>query len=230
MKTGSLYAANPIPERHEVRVIDVSRVAVPRHVVRVVEALETEPGHRPVELGELGRLVGDAFVDVREAGEPVGMLALREGVVVVHRAVSAARLQDAMVDRGIDHLRDHELGRADHLLHADGHVLHVVVLALPREGELPVLTDAEAHLGQSRPGVVARAEQHRRPDLRAVARPIRPGGRTGHDLLQVLQVYRARRVSARPLPVLEDMGVAVDDHELLRAAAVRMEAGSGPPP
>jgi hypothetical protein len=48
-----------------------------------------------------------------------------------------------VVDAGMGHLRDEEVGRADDLLHADRHVLHVIVLALVGEGELAIAPDPE---------------------------------------------------------------------------------------
>ena len=40
-----------------------------------------------------------------------GLLALRESIVVVHRAVAASCLQDAVINARIEHLRDHKFGR-----------------------------------------------------------------------------------------------------------------------
>ena len=60
-----------------------------------------------------------------------------------------------MVHAGDRHLREHELGRADDLLHAHRQVLDVVILALVGERELAEAADAEVHVGQPGPGVVA---------------------------------------------------------------------------
>ena len=48
-----------------------------------------------------------------------------------------------MVDAGIGHLREHQVRRSHHLLHADRHVLDVIVLAVDGELELAVAADAE---------------------------------------------------------------------------------------
>ena len=165
-----------------------------------------------VDFGEHFVAVGERLVNMEQSGEFPGMLILREGVVVVHRAIAAARLQDRVVDAGIGHLRDEEVGRADDLLHADRHVLHVIVLALVGEGELTMGPDPEIDIGETRPGIVIRAEQHGRFHFLAVARAEGARRRPRHDLLQVLEVDGARRMAARAVPVLEDVRVAVDDH------------------
>ena len=148
---------------------------------------------------------------MQESSEFPGVLALRERVVVVHRAIAAARLKDRVLDAGIGHLRDQELGRADDLLHPDGHVLHVVVLALVGEGELAIGPDPEIDVDEARPGIVALAEQHRRFHFLAIARAEGARRRPRHDLLQVFEVDGARAVAAGAVPVLEDVRVAVDD-------------------
>ena len=51
MKTGSLRRDDLLPERRESGVVDIAFVAVPRKILRVVEALEAEP-MSAVDLGE----------------------------------------------------------------------------------------------------------------------------------------------------------------------------------
>ena len=151
-----------VPERPERVVIEVARVAVAREVVRVVEALQPE---RRCARSTSASTSSRSATASSMCSRPVnfsGILALRERVVVVHRAVAAARLQDAVIDAGIEHLRDHEFGRRLDRLHADRHVLDGVFLALVHELEPAVAADAEADVVQAGPGVVAVPEQHRR--------------------------------------------------------------------
>ena len=140
------------------------------------------------------------------------MLVLREGVVVVHRPVPAPGLQDAVVDAGIDHLGDHELGWRFDLLHADRHVLDEVVVALEGELQLPVASDTEGDVGEPAPGVVTRPEEHFGLDFRPIPHAKRLRGGACDDLLQVFEVDLDARVAARVLPVLEHMRMTVDDH------------------
>ena len=104
--------------------------------------------------------IGQRLVDLKERAKVFRILVLREGVVVVHRAVAASGLEDAVIDAGIDHLGDHELGRRFDLLHADRHVLDEVVVALEGELQLPVAPDSEPDVRQARPAVVIASEEH----------------------------------------------------------------------
>ena len=147
------------------------------------------------EFGEKNQGPRGRLVHVQQSGELARMLALRERVVVVHRAVAAAGLQNAMIDAGDGHLRNHQLGRTDDLLHPDRHVLNVVVVALPCELEPAQSSDAEIHVGETRPRVVAGTKQHRRLDLGAVAHAKRARGGTRDALLQILEMDRSRCVT-----------------------------------
>ncbi len=117
-----------------------------------------------------------------------------------------------MVDRRVRHLRKHELGRADDVLHPDRLVLDVVILAIVGEAERAEAPHAEIDVREPGPRVVVRPEQHRRLDLLAVPRAERTRRRPRHHLLQVLEVDGGRRMTARAFPFLEDVRVAVDDH------------------
>jgi hypothetical protein len=184
---------------------------VAREVVRVVEALQAETV-RAVGLGEHVVAVRDRLVDVQEPGELLRKGSLRERVVVVHRAVAAARLQDAVIDAGIEHLRDHELGRRLDRLHADRHVLYRVLLALVHEFEPAVAADAEVDILESCPGVVAITKQQPRLHAHAVAHPEGLRRRARDVLLDVFQVDVDGGMSAGAVPVLKHVGMAVDDH------------------
>ena len=196
--------------------IDVAAVAVSREILRVVEPAQPERRDRPIDFRQRSGAVRRRLVDVQQAREFAGMLLLRERVVVVHRTVAAARLQHAMVDAGDIHLRQHQFRRTHQFLHADRQVLHVVVLAFERERELAEATNAEPDVGQTRPRVVVGSKQHRGFDLASVARAKSARRRTRDDFLEVLEVYGARRMTARALPVLKHVGVAIDDHLLGR--------------
>ena len=120
-----------------------------------------------------------------------------------------------MIDAGVHHLGQHQFRRRRHLLHADGHVLDGVVLAVMREFELPEAADAEIDVGKAAPSFVAGAEQRRGVGARAVADPEGRRDRAGDDPLQVALVDLARRMSAGADPVREHMGMAIDDHVAL---------------
>src|SRR5262249_53029011 len=86
-----------VPERCECRVIEMALIAMTRKMVRVVQALEAKNLVRTIDFGKYFVAIRDRFVDVQQTGELLRMLVLREGIVVVHRTVAAARLQDAMI-------------------------------------------------------------------------------------------------------------------------------------
>ena len=98
------------------------------------------------------------------------------------------------------------------VLHADRHVLDRVVLALMRELEPAIAADAEADILEPRPGIVAVAEQKARLDAHAVANAEGLGGRPRDVLLDVFQMDVDGGMSAGAVPVLEYVGMAVDDH------------------
>src|SRR5205823_10610660 len=133
-------------------------------------------------------------------------------------------LQNAMIDAGDRHLRNHQLRRTNDLLHPDRHVLNVVVVAFPRELELPESSDMEVHVGETRPRVVAGTKQHRRLDLGAIAHAKRARRRTGDALLQIPEMDRRRCVSARAVPILEYVRVAIDDHDAAWTTTIRRRA------
>jgi hypothetical protein len=70
----------------------------------------------------------------------------------------------------------------------DRHVLDREVFAASAELEPAIGADAKAHVVQPRPGVVVGAEQHGGICRGAVAQAKRPGGRSRHVLLDVLEV------------------------------------------
>ena len=165
-----------------------------------------------VDLGELGLAARHRLVDMHQPGHAVGVLTLGEGVHLRHRPVGAARLQQAVIDAGIHHLRQHQLRRRRHLLHADRHVLDDVVLARVRELELAEAADPEIDVGEPAPACIVGAVQRARVGARPVARAEGRGRRPRDHALQVAVMEVARRMSAGADPVREDVGVAVDDH------------------
>jgi len=140
------------------------------------------------------------------------MLVLRERIVLIHYTVTAARLQDAMIDARIGHLRHHKGGRRLHSLHAYRHILDRVALALIGKFESAIGTDTKADIINAGPGIVLRPEQHSRFHFLAIAKAKRLRRRTCHVLLDVFEVNIDGRVATGTIPILEDVGVAVDDH------------------
>ena len=192
--------------------VDVACIAMAREVLCVIKAPQSQHAGCTVDLGARRFQIGGRLVDMQQAGELRWILALRKGVVVVHHPVAAARLQHAVVDPGIRHLREQELGRADDVLHADRLVLDVVILAFVREAKRAEAAHTKVHVREPGPRVVSGPEQHRRLDLLAVARAERTRRRSCHHLLQILEMDGGRRMTARTFPFLEHVRVAIDDH------------------
>ena len=117
-----------------------------------------------------------------------------------------------MIDPRIGHLRAHEGGRRLNSLHPDRHVLDRIFLALMGELEPAVGTDPKTDVVEPGPGIVVRPEQHSGFNFLAVAHAKRLRGRTRHVLLDVFEVNIDGRMPTCAVPILEDVGVAVDDH------------------
>ena len=168
------HDAQPIeflPERRHLRRVEGPGKAVAAHRIDVeVETAELQRAKGMVDLGELGRAARHRLVDMHQPGHAVGILTLGEGVHLRHRPVAAARLQQAVIDAGIHHLRQHQLRRRRHLLHADRHVLDDVVLARVGELELAEAADPEIDVGEPAPARIVGAEQRARVGARPVAR------------------------------------------------------------
>ena len=202
-----------VPERRHLLGIERPGKAVAAQRIDVeVEAAQLQHVEGMVDLGELGLGARHRLVDMHHAGHAAGILLLGEGVHLRHRAVGAARLQEAVIDAGIHHLRQHQLRRRRHLLHADRHVLDDVVLALVRELELAEAADAEIDVGEPAPARVVGAVQRLGVGARPVARAEGRGRRPRDHALQVAVMDVARRMSAGADPVREHVGVAIDDH------------------
>src|SRR5215471_19681173 len=150
-----------VPKRRECRVIEIAVIAVTGKIVRVVQALEAKNLVRTIDLGEYFVAIRDRLIDMQQACELLRILVLRERIVVVHHTVAAARLQNAMIDPRIDHLRHHKGGRCLNSLHAYRHLLDRVALALMGKLESAIETDAKANVIKAGPGIVLRSEQHR---------------------------------------------------------------------
>src|SRR6476646_11650311 len=80
------------------------------------------------------------------------------------------------------------------------------------ELESAIGTDPNADVVEAGPGIVVRSEQHCGFHLLTVANAKRLGRRTRHVLLDVFEVNIDGRVATGTMPILEDVGVAVDDH------------------
>ena len=93
-----LRRRDAIPEGPESRVVEVARVAMPREILGIIDALQAEAADGAVEFGQRLAAIRHRLVDLQERAELRRILALREGVVVVHRAVAAAGLEDAVID------------------------------------------------------------------------------------------------------------------------------------
>ena len=163
---------------------------------------------------------------MQKPGELLREGMLRERIEVVHRAIATARLQDAVIDARIEHLRDHELGWRLDRLHANRHVLDRVFLALMHKLEPAIAADTEIDIVQTAPRIVSSAKQQPRFHALAVAHPKGLGGWPRDVLLNVLQVNVDGRMSAGAVPVLEHVRMAVDDHsghlrDNARSAAAR---------
>ena len=120
-----------------------------------------------------------------------------------------------MVHAGIGHLREHQVRRSNHLLHPDRHVLGVILLAIDGELQPAVTADAKIHRAQAGPPHVLRIEKRLGIGCSAITGPINRCHRVGQHPLQVLLVNVSRRMAAWTDPMLEDVGVAVDDHSEL---------------
>ena len=92
---------------------------MPREILRIVEAAQAQNIDCTVKFRLRVCAIGQRFIDVEQAAELLRILMLRISVVIVHCAIAAARLQNAMVDCGVDHLRQHELRWTRKLLYAD---------------------------------------------------------------------------------------------------------------
>jgi hypothetical protein len=106
-------------------------------------------------------------------------------------------------------------------------VLSVVVIAVDGEFELAEAADAEVDIAQSAPSRVIRTDQRLGVGGRSIAHTIGACHRAGDHALQVFDVQVARRMAAGADPVLNDVGVAVDDHRAISrqdAAAHRLAA------
>src|SRR5262249_21580760 len=201
-----------VPKRRERLVIEIAVIAVAGKIVRVVQAPKAKNLVRTIDLGEYFVTIRDRLVDVQQACELLRVLVLRERIVVVHHTVAAARLQNAMIDPRIDHLRHHKGGRCLNSLHTYRHILDRVALALMGKLESAIETDPKADVIKAGPGIVLRSEKHRRFQFLAVANAKRLGRRTRHVLLDVFEVNIDGRVPTGAMPILEDVSVAVDDH------------------
>jgi hypothetical protein len=143
------------------------------------------------------------------------------GVVIVHRAIATAGLQNAVVDGGVGHLRQHELRRANELLHADRKILDVIVVTLVSKTELAEASHMEptsvkpAHVLSSGRNSIGGF------DFETVTNAKCPGCRPRHHLLQIFKVHGARRMPAGALPVRKHVGVTVDDHRFCSGGRVR---------
>ena len=187
-----------------------------------IESAKLQHVEGMVDLGELFGLSRHRLVDMHQPGHPPGILPLGEGVHPGHRPVSAARLQEAVIDAGVHHLGQHQLRRRRHLLHAHGHVLDGVVFPVMRELELSETADAEIDVREAGPPFVSGAEQGLGVGARAIADSEGRGDRPGEDPLQVALVDVARRMSAGADPVREHVSVAIDDHVSLSGPGVSM--------
>ncbi len=193
---------------------DVEPVAGER-VKRKVHAFQSEIAMGAVKLRKCRIGEGTRLIDVQQGREFVRILVLGERVVIVHRAIAPPGLQDAVVDARIAHLGQHQFRRRHDLLHPDRHILGMIVLAVDREIETPIIAHPEVDVLEPRPRIVAFPEQHRPRDLLAVARPENLGRGPGLNLLDIFAVDLARRMTAGSSPVLEDMRVAIDNHHFL---------------
>ena len=192
------------PERVHARIVEGDVEAVARITVeREIDRAQTERLVGAIEFLEVFCRIGARFVHLQHGGEFVRILVLRERVVVVHRAVAPAGLQYCVVDAGIEHLRQHQFRRRDDLLHADRHILRMVIFAVDGEVQPAVIADAEIHVLQSGPGIVALFKEKLAGELFAVARAIDAGRRARLYFLDVAAVDFAGRVPARALPSFE---------------------------
>jgi hypothetical protein len=205
---------------------------VPRErLVAVIDALEPKPC-TTIDLRQHFRRTGDCLVHVQQAGELLRIAMLREGVVGGHRAVNAAGLQHGVIDPGIGHLRQHQLRRRLKILHSDRHVLDVALLAVHAELDPTEPADAQIHVGEAVPRPVVLVQQRLRPDTASVMRreAVRHG--EGQTALQVFEMDVVARVPAIVVPVLDDMGMAIDDHvnrtNMLRTLDGRAHRGQPP--
>src|SRR5262245_13472672 len=78
--------------------------------------------------------------------------------------------------------------------------------------ESAVAAHAEADIVQPAPGVVAGSKKHRSADALAVTHPEDFGGRPREVLLDVFKVDVFAGMPAGVVPILEHVGVAIDDH------------------
>ena len=130
------------------------------------------------------------LVDRKHGGEFVRILALCECVVVVHRTVAPAGLQQGVIDLRILHLRQHQFRRRDDLLHTDGHILRMVVLAVDGEVHLAIAADAKIYVLQARPGIIPLPKQQRAGHFLVVARAENARGSPDLHLLHMFEMDR----------------------------------------
>ena len=116
-----------------------------------------------------------------------------------HCTISAACLQHGMIDAGIGHLGQHQLRRCFQVLHADGHVLGVVVLAIDGEFKLAEAADAEVDIAQSVSSRLIRTDQRLGVGRRSVACTIGARHRASDHALQVFHVQVACWMATAPI-------------------------------